>query len=139
MRLKCPEAYGVRHFGPLGYSSCAEAQLFSVEGCPAVSAVIRELVSFFGHLKRMANSTPNRSSKVRQFLILVILGFSFVISAYWTFSEQGVALFLIERQVAIFDGYYYLKLTLLLTWLSVMVVCLPVAFVIGWVCDRLKI
>jgi len=105
--------------------------------CP--KDTIREFVSFLGHFRRMANSTPKRPSKIRQFLLTVILSFSVVLSAYWTFSEQSIALFLIERQVAIFDGYYYLKLTWLLTWLSIMVVCLPIAFVIGWVCDRLGI
>ena len=87
----------------------------------------------------MTNATPKRPSKVRQFLITMLLSFSFILSIYWTFTEQGIALFLIERQVAMFDGYYYLKLTWLLTWLAIMVPCLPIAFVLGWLCDRLKL
>ena len=88
-------------------------------------------------LNSMSNFTHKKPSKIRQFLMLVVVGFSFVLAAYWSFTQQGIALQLIEWQAAIFDGYYYIKLTFLLVWLIVLIPCLPAAFALGWLCDRL--
>lgn len=70
------------------------------------------------------------------FLILALLGFSFVLAIYWSFTQQGVAQMLIAWQVSLFGGYYVIA-TFLLTWLAVLVPLLPVAFVLGKLCDRL--
>lgn len=69
--------------------------------------------------------------------MIVLLSFSSVLALYWSIAQQGIALPLIEWQAAIFDGYYYPKLTFALVWLAVLLPCLPVAFVLGWLCDRL--
>ncbi|MEL6248020.1 MAG: hypothetical protein AAFY78_20485 [Cyanobacteria bacterium J06648_16] len=86
----------------------------------------------------MPKLIKNNPSKLRTFLCTVVLSFSCVVSAYWTFTESGLARPLIEMQASTFDGYYYIKLTFALVWLAVMVVCLPLAFGLGWLCDRLE-
>ena len=88
-------------------------------------------------LTPMTKLIHKKSTKVREFLIISMLSFSLVLTVYWYFTKQGSAFHLINWQIALFDGYYII-LTFLLTWLTILVPCLPLAFVLGKLCDKLE-
>ncbi|MEM6253571.1 MAG: hypothetical protein AAF821_11670 [Cyanobacteria bacterium P01_D01_bin.156] len=84
----------------------------------------------------MTKLISSKPWKFRAFLILAMLSFSIVLAVYWYFTKQGSAFHIINWQVSTFGGYYIIT-TFLLVWLSILVPCLPVAFVLAKLCDML--